>query len=807
MKKQFTHLLLMLAFTFLLAGCNNSSSDSNLTTPKEQPAGWSSTSTGVAYDGSERECFYITEDTLTNQDFQYVTDVSFEKADRGIAALVFQSSEDSKDCYVAKVDARTNKASLYKMEHGLEMALGVDVKVEDKTGYHLQVNMIGTHIDFFVDNALVCGTGDYVVSPDLGQGDALLSGRLGLLGGTGAATFQNTGYQVYDEGKAPVLSELSIQPASGSTEAPGNMLTNSWYVYQQYVSHDCSEISVQYAAPEGVDVTVLNSATGETVTGPVSLAEGENRFQLLTSVKGEDGTPTYQASYRLNVLRRGEGYYEEPYRGQYHYSVKEGWANDPNGLVKWGDTWHMYYQFNPESTDWGNMQWVHTTSKDLIHWEDQGIVLRPNEYGTMFNGYIVPDEDNVSGLFPDGQGGLVAIITANGNGQRMIAAYSQDGQNWTYYRGTDENGALNGDDVLIDWFDDELLNQAFRDPQIFKYQDTYFMTIAGGKLRIYSSTNLLDWKLESSYGDRPNNSSNMTIDTECPGLYRLPVEGEDSWKWIFSYGGRKYQVGEFEQVNGKWEFLPDADYAEPATMNFGNDSYAALPYYISPSFNEDAQDRVIVCNWMNSWDYCTLVDDFSGNTRFNGTYNLNLEASLVRDQDGRLVLKQKPLDEYAQYVFPAENVKVDTVSAVAAGEAKKLEGYEGRSYLLDVTITPDSSAVQAGVTVCTGEALGTSVTYDFATDTLTVNRGGSNGPFSSNSFSQVVTEKREDGAVTLHIYVDRASVEVFSGGYTAACGLQIFPGEADTGIALTSEGGGSSFAVTVTEASSIWSVE
>ena len=57
MKKQFTHLLLMLAFTFLLAGCNNSSSDSNLTTPKEQPAGWSSTSTGVAYDGSERACF------------------------------------------------------------------------------------------------------------------------------------------------------------------------------------------------------------------------------------------------------------------------------------------------------------------------------------------------------------------------------------------------------------------------------------------------------------------------------------------------------------------------------------------------------------------------------------------------------------------------------------------------------------------------------------------------------------------------------------------------------------------------------
>lgn len=803
--KTYRTTLTALAFLLiiLLSGCNSSGDADSGLTIKDLPAGWSAANGGLAYDGTERECFYIAEDALANQDFQYVTDVAFADQKRGIAALVFQSSEDSKNCYVAKVDARTNKASLYKVEHGLELPLGVDVKVEDKTDYHLQINMVGTHIDFFVDNSLICGTGDYVVSPDFGQSDALLSGRLGLLAGTGAATFQHTNCHVYDEGSAPVLTELAIEPQSGTAEAEGNMLANSWYVYQQYVSADCDRVNLRLIANDGVDTTVLCTDTGDAVDGAAQLKEGENHFQILTSVPGEGDAPAYQMSYRLNILRRGEGYYQEPYRGQYHYSVKEGWANDPNGLVKLGDTYHMFYQFYPEGTDWGAMHWAHATSKDLIHWEEQGIKLYPNEYGTMFSGCAVADENNVSGLF-DSEGGIIAYITANGNGQRIIAAYSKDGNDWTYYRGTDENGVPNGDDVLIDWFEDELMHQAFRDPKVFKYADTYFMVIAGGKLRIYSSTDLLNWKLESSYGDRPNNSSGLTVETECPDLYRLPIEGEDGWKWVLSYGGRRYQVGELLQQDGKWQFVADEDYAEPAVMNFGNDSYAAMTYYISPSFDGDTQKRVIACNWMNSWDYCTVVDDFSGNDRFNGTFNLNLELSLVRDKTGRLVLRQAPIEEYGEMVFPAENVVVNETVNVPAGSTVPLEDFSGDSYLMDVVITPGSGAVKAGALVRVGGSHSVSVDYDLTTDTLTINRGLSGGNFSSASFSQAVAEERPDGRVVLHIYVDRGSLEAFSGNYTAAGAMLICPDEQDTGAALYAEGGACDFEVTITQADSIW---
>lgn len=795
--------LLLAVIAVTLTGCGNSSSDSNLTVSKDLPAGWSTSGGGLAYDGTERECFYVAGDTVKNQDFQYVTDVTFAEDDRGIAALVFQSSEDSKNCYVAKVDARTNKASLYKIEHGLELALGVDIKIEDKTDYNLRVNMIGTHIDFFVDNTLICGTGDYVVSQDLGQNDALLSGHFGLLAGTGAATFTHTNYQVYEEGESPVLTELTVFPQTGAVETEGNLLANSWYVYQQYVSSDCESVELYLQTAEGVNTTVLCSDTGETVDSYISLNPGQNHFQILTSTPDEEGNPVNQVSYRLNILRRGEGYYQEPYRSLYHYSTKEGWANDPNGLVKLGDTYHMYYQFYPEGTDWGAMHWEHAVSTDLIHWEEKGIVLYPNEYGTMFSGCAVADTDNVSGLF-DSNGGIIAYITANGNGQRIIAAYSQDGDNWTYYRGTDENGEPNGDDVLIDWFDDELLNQAFRDPKVFKYEDTYFMVIAGGKLRIYSSENLLDWKLESTYGDKPNNSSGLTVETECPDLYRLPIEGEDGWKWVLSYGGRRYQVGDFTQTDGRWEFIADPEYAEPAVMNFGNDSYAAMTYYIDPSFNEDTQERVISYNWMNSWDYCTAVDDFSGNDRFNGTFNLNLEMSLTRDKDGKLVLKQTPIAEYGEYVFPAENIAVSTSASIADGETAMIEGFSGDSYLMDVVMTPESGTTRAGALVRVGEENSLSVSYDFAADTLTMNRSGKNSPFSSNSFSQTVSEKQDDGSIVLHIYVDKCSVEVFSENYTAAGAMMVFPEESDTGAALFAEGGSCQFDVTITQANSIW---
>ena len=104
--------------------------------------------------------------------------------------------------------------------------------------------------------------------------------------------------------------------------------------------------------------------------------------------------------------------YDEVHRPRFHFSARQNWHNDPNGLVYHAGRWHLFFQHNPEATVWGNMTWGHAVSDDLVHWNQVEHALHPDELGTMFSGSAVVDELDTSAL---GEETLLAFYTAAGN--------------------------------------------------------------------------------------------------------------------------------------------------------------------------------------------------------------------------------------------------------------------------------------------------------------------------------------------------------------------------------------------------------
>ena len=77
----------------------------------------------------------------------------------------------------------------------------------------------------------------------------------------------------------------------------------------------------------------------------------------------------------------------DPLRPQYHLLPAHNWMNDPNGPIFFRGRYHMFHQYNPQAAVWGNMNWAHATSPDMIHWQHEPIALSPTPGG--------PDQDGV----------------------------------------------------------------------------------------------------------------------------------------------------------------------------------------------------------------------------------------------------------------------------------------------------------------------------------------------------------------------------------------------------------------------------
>ncbi|SDO73218.1 glycoside hydrolase family 32 protein [Halobacillus aidingensis] len=325
------------------------------------------------------------------------------------------------------------------------------------------------------------------------------------------------------------------------------------------------------------------------------------------------------------------GYYEERYRPHIHFTPEQMWMNDPNGLVYFEGEYHLFYQYHPDSKQWGPMHWGHAVSKDLITWEHLPVALYPDTLGMIFSGSAVVDHKDTSGFF-DGKPGLVAVFThADGDLQRQSIAYSKDhGRTWVKY---DDNPVIPNPGI-----------KDFRDPKVFWHEETekWVMVLAAGrKVQFYTSTDLKQWTYVSEFGEGWGEQKGVW---ECPDLFSLTNETTGEKKWVLPIGidagapsggsGTQYFIGSFD---GK-HFVPHQSKETVRWLDYGKDFYA------SQSFS-DLPGRRVVLAWMSNWQYANDVP--TDPWRSAMTIPRELTLSMVEGQE-RLI--QKPVAELTSLI-------------------------------------------------------------------------------------------------------------------------------------------------------------
>jgi len=290
--------------------------------------------------------------------------------------------------------------------------------------------------------------------------------------------------------------------------------------------------------------------------------------------------------------------YHEAYRPQVHFSPKEKWTNDPNGMVYYKGIYHLFFQYYPDSTVWGPMHWGHATSKDLIHWRQEPIALFPDSLGYIFSGSAVIDYNNTSGFGKNGVAPLVAIFThhdpkgesSNRNDfQNQSLAYSLDnGKSWTKYSG---NPVLASPGI-----------KDFRDPKVMWYAPArkWIMTLATkDRITFFSSPDLKHWKKESEFGKDAGAHGGVW---ECPDLFSLEYKGKKVWVLIVNLNPGGPNKGSATQY-----FLGDFDgnkfttnNTETKWLDYGPDEYAGITW-------SNTGNRKIFLGWMSNWLYANVV--------------------------------------------------------------------------------------------------------------------------------------------------------------------------------------------------------
>lgn len=275
----------------------------------------------------------------------------------------------------------------------------------------------------------------------------------------------------------------------------------------------------------------------------------------------------------------------DPQRPRYHFLAPANWLNDPNGLIHWQGTHHLFYQHNPRAAVWGKIHWGHAASADLVHWHDLPIALQPGpeEYDAdgCWSGCAVDDGGIPTLIYTGWRNKVETVCVATGSPD--LLTWEKDPRN-----------------PVIAGPPERLVTTGFRDPYIWREgghesheshergreNSEWRMAIGsgflgqGGAVLLYRSSDLRAWEYlgplvigaESAYEDM----------WECPCFFPL---GEKHVLIVSLCGGHGvlYFVGAYTGER----FIP----ARQGIVDGGAQFFA-------PQVWRDAEGRYLMIGWL-----------------------------------------------------------------------------------------------------------------------------------------------------------------------------------------------------------------
>jgi beta-fructofuranosidase len=435
-------------------------------------------------------------------------------------------------------------------------------------------------------------------------------------------------------------------------------------------------------------------------------------------------------------------------RPKYHFLPAAHWMNDPNGPIYWKGKYHMFYQHNPHGAFWGTMHWGHAVSTDMIHWKHLPVALAPTPGA--------PDKDGVfSGCTVDNNGVPTIVYTGTKPEVQCVATSKDDLQTWKKHSG---NPVIAGPP-------EGLQVTGFRDPCVWRENDTWFMALGsgfagvGGAILLYSSPDLLQWtylhplcsgKMDGkSNGKGPVGTGEMW---ECPSFFPL---GEKYVLFVSTQGGTPYFIGSYKDLR----FEPEVE----GRLDFGA--------YYAPITQLDAQGRRIVWGWIPE-RRSVQAQRAAG---WSGV--LSLPRVLSIRTDGKL-----GIDPAVQTRALRQGRQNFLNIAIPDGKPARVPAVSGDCLEIHAEIDP-GDADEYGIQLCCSPDLveNTPIVHN-----RSLNRLSGAQPRASENGNLMLAQGE---TLRLTIFVDCSVIEVFANGRACLTERVYTSKPGNTGVSLYSKGG------------------